>query len=126
MSHQIINHESQDSVKIFSYDADARDFHRDYSLVSKVPGPGTANLLMITGSHASGIAAAAKYITRIDSYQLIKDSFIEKYGYFPENYQILFKITGFDRSAYTCDIVSLQEVSINREALWQDKITIKP
>ena len=126
LSHQIIRHESPDSVTIFSYDADARDFHKDYSLVSKVPGPGSANLMMLTGSHASGITGVAKYITQIDSLKVIEQSFIDKYGYFPQNYQILFKISGFDRSAYTCNIVSLQELSISRETLWQEKSIANP
>lgn len=108
-----------DSLITYSFDPGAEEFHRDYCLLTLIPGPAKNNILIITGSHATGVTGMAQFVCNPSSYSKIKKLFVEKFQKMPDYYQLLLEVKGFDRSPFTTEIKAICPISKNKKIWWK-------
>jgi hypothetical protein len=107
-----------DSIKVFTVSGEPDIIHTDYCLVRKVPGPNNNHILLFITFHEAAIDAATGYLTNPNSLAELKLQFEEKLGYMPRYFNIVFKSSGFERTAYKTTIEYLDEIDPASIAIW--------
>jgi len=108
-----------DSLINYTFDPGAEDFHRDYCLLTLIPGPAKNNILIITGSHATGLTGMAQFIRNSLNYGKIEELFVEKFQKMPDYYQLLLEVKGYDRSPFTTEIKAFYPIDENKGIWWE-------
>jgi hypothetical protein len=86
-------------------------YHTDLGVVRKIPGPNENLVFIFTSFHETGTIGIIKYFTDTASLQELQNKFIEKLGYIPQYFEILFKASGYDRTVYSTEILFIHEIS---------------
>ena len=86
-------------------------YHTDLGVVRKIPGPNKNIVFIFTSFHETGTIGIIKYFMDPQSLKLLENKFIDKLGYVPEYFEILFRASGYDRTVYATDIIYLHEIS---------------
>lgn len=77
----------------------------DLVLVLKLPGPAGNCIFIIASYHSLGAPEIARYLTDPDSRLKLKNLFLEKYNNVPKYFEILFRVIGIDKTAYSTEIL---------------------
>lgn len=111
--------EKQDAIRVISADdqkvrtlyreGTAKGFHEDYCIVDKIPGPRKNTIMILTSFRATGITGAAQYLSQQRTIEILKKRFIAKYKKIPPYFEILFKVTGYNRSNLSCEIADIRQ-----------------
>ena len=99
-----------DSIVTLTLDGDPATEHSDYCLVRKVPGPNKNTMILFTSFFIAGITGATNYMTNPETLAEIEQIFKEKYGTSPQYFDILFKTTGYSRTAFTTQIEYINKI----------------
>ncbi len=96
------------------------DYHTDYGLVAKFPGPHDNFILLIAGFQDTGVLQSVKNMTDPVSLQRIENRMRTDYDSIPPYFELLFRAQGIDRTEFNTEIVQLHsllpEVDIWRPA----------
>ncbi|MDZ7722283.1 MAG: hypothetical protein U5R06_05495 [candidate division KSB1 bacterium] len=84
--------------------------HVDYCIVKKLPGPNHNTILLISSFSASGSRGAAKYLTRPESLSELTELFEKKYELFPDYFELVFKVSGYERSDLDTKVIEYRKV----------------
>ena len=84
--------------------------HSDYCFVIKKPGPSKNTIILFVSFFESGMIGAINYLTNIETLKELDNRFIKKYGVCPQYFDILFKTTGFSRTAFTTSVVYINKI----------------
>lgn len=98
------------AVQKFSTPLHSTGPNEDLVLALKLPGPRSNSIMIIASYHSLGAPEIANYFTNKDSYEELKDLFIEKLGHTPQYFEILFRVVGIDKTAYSKDILIINEI----------------
>ncbi|MBX2842443.1 MAG: hypothetical protein KTR26_11780 [Flammeovirgaceae bacterium] len=85
-------------------------FHKDYSFVAKYPGPNNNVILILGGFWDTGASQATKNFTDPKILEEITGELKKKFGEVPEFFEILFEVSGVDRTELNTKIVYLNEL----------------
>ncbi len=99
-----------DSLATFSLSGNPEKHHSDYCFVSKIRGPHHNTILLFISFFETGIIGATNYMTDPKSLQNLTKMFTKRFGNFPPYFQVLFKTTGFSRTAFTTHIVYFNRI----------------
>ncbi|WP_020532600.1 hypothetical protein [Flexithrix dorotheae] len=94
----------------FGPSGDPDAFHTDYSFVAKYPGPNNNVILILGGFWDTGASQATKNFTDPKMLEEITRELIQKFGEVPEYFEILFEVSGVDRTELNTKIVYLNEI----------------
>ncbi len=108
-----------DSIITYSFDPGAEEFHRDYCLLTLIPGPAKNNILIITGSHATGVTGMARYISDPSNFFEVEKLFVKKFHKMPDYYQLLLEVKGYDRRPFTTEIKAFYPIEENKGIWWE-------
>ncbi|KAA3616907.1 MAG: hypothetical protein D8M58_05095 [Calditrichaeota bacterium] len=87
--------------------------NEDLVLVLKLPGPKDNSIMIIASYHSLGAPEIVNYFTKKETHSELKDIFNERIGRTPQYFEILFKVVGIDKTAYSRDILVLNEIKEN-------------
>ena len=87
--------------------------NEDLVLALKLPGPKSNVVMILASYHSLGAPEIANYFTDHESQEEIKNIFIEKLGKTPKYFEMLFKVVGIDKTAYSREILILNEIKEN-------------
>jgi len=79
--------------------------NEDLVLALKLPGPTNNSIFIIASYHSLGAPEVVSYLTQTSTRTVMKQRFTEKYGAMPQFFEILFRVTGIDKTAYNTDML---------------------
>lgn len=82
----------------------------DLVLALKLPGPKQNCILIIASFHSLGAPEIANYLVTPAKRQNLENLFLERFGYFPKYFEVLFRVTGIDKTAYNTEVLVFNEV----------------
>lgn len=82
----------------------------DLVLAVKLPGPVQNSIFIIASFHSLGAPEIAKYLASEDTRNELENRFISDIGRVPKYFEILFRVTGIDKTAYNTEILICEEI----------------
>ncbi|GAA4235553.1 hypothetical protein GCM10022291_17770 [Postechiella marina] len=89
----------------------ADEYHTDYAVILKVKGPNNNNIILFGGIWDTGASQSLKHFTDLKLAKDLENTMLEKFGKIPENYKILFEVSGVDRMELNSKILHLEEIT---------------
>ena len=107
-----INYQHPDSnyVKSYKTNLHSEGLNEDLALALKLPGPANNSILIIASYHSLGAPEIANILTDSEKRQELEQIFREKFGKVPQYFEILFRVTGIDKTAYSNQILICNEI----------------
>lgn len=84
--------------------------NEDLVIALKLPGPASNAIFIIASYHSLGAPEVINYLINQATRLAVEDIFIEKYGKMPDYFEILFRVTGIDKTAYNTEILIFNEI----------------
>lgn len=111
-----INYQHPDSnyVKSYKTNLHSEGLNEDLVLALKLPGPANNSILIIASYHSLGAPEIANILTDYEKRQELERIFQEKFGKVPQYFEILFRVTGIDKTAYSNQILICNEIHSDR------------
>lgn len=97
-------------ITTYAQSGSAESFHDDYPVILKFRGPNNNQILLIASFHDTGLIVSASELGSSTHLKGIKQKLSEKYGYVPENFEILSKVVGINRNEMRTDIVQINNL----------------
>ncbi len=88
--------------------------NEDLVLAFKLPGPKKNIIMIIASYHSLGAPEIANYLTTPARRKELDNLYINRYGKFPEYFEVLFRVIGIDKTAYTTEILVANEIAGNQ------------
>ena len=82
-----------------------KGYYVDYSFLIKIPGPNHNYIAMLGDFHASGNKGLAHFITNPASIKAFESQIKEKYGYFPDFFEMVVKVTSYDYYDFNTEVI---------------------
>jgi hypothetical protein len=102
--------ESSDSTITYSKIGVVNDFHTDYALIAKLPGPNGNSFLLIASFFSTGSTQAIKSLSTRADLAHIENKMKNELGHIPPYFEILLEVTGLDRVGFSSKIVFINEL----------------
>lgn len=93
------------STQLFNTSLHSAGPNEDLVLALKLPGPANNSIFIIASYHSLGAPEIANYLCDPASRQELEMKFIEKYQQVPPYFEILFRVTGIDKTAYNTELL---------------------
>ncbi len=87
--------------------------NEDLVLALKLPGPANNSIFIIASYHSLGAPEIVNYLTATATRKGVEQKFIDKYGKMPQYFEILFRVTGIDKTAYNTEMLIYNEITKN-------------
>ena len=87
--------------------------NEDLVLALKLPGPTNNTIFIIASYHSLGAPEVANLLIERSRRKEIASVFEEKYGRIPSHFEILFRVTGIDKTAYQTEVLVCNEIVKN-------------
>jgi len=109
----VITYSNPDSNKTISFTTNlhSQGPNEDLVLALKLPGPAGNTIFIIASYHSLGAPEIADYLTSVSKRAELENLFYSKCGYIPKYFEILFRVTGIDKTAYNSEILICNEIS---------------
>ncbi|HRU93164.1 MAG TPA: hypothetical protein P5268_09060 [Candidatus Marinimicrobia bacterium] len=107
----IITYTNGDSSRTFQTNLHSTGLNEDLVLAVKLPGPADNSIFIIASYHSLGAPEVVNQLTQTNFRKQIEQKFIEKYGYMPHYFEILFRVNGIDKTAYSTEMLIFNEIT---------------
>jgi len=98
------------STKLFNTSLHSPGPNDDLVLALKLPGPKKNFIFIIASFHSLGAPEIATYLTEESTRLYLEQLLQEKYGEVPKYFEILFRVTGIDKTAYNTEILICNKI----------------
>lgn len=85
--------------------------NEDLVLACKLPGPDGNTIFIIASYHSLGVPEISATLTTPSRRAGLEKMFVEKTGRIPPYFEILFRVTGIDKTAYNIETLVLNEIA---------------
>jgi hypothetical protein len=109
--------ESNNTPKQFFPKGDPDKYHTDYGFVAKYPGPNNNTIFMFGGLWDTAASQSLKNFTDPESLFQLEESMASKFGEVPNHFEILFEVSGMDRTELDTKVLYMNEIKI-LNAVW--------
>lgn len=82
----------------------------DLVLALKLPGPVNNSIFIIASFHSLGAPQIANYLTNPKTLSELESKLDEKYDRVPQYFELLFRVTGIDKTAYNTELLIYNEI----------------
>lgn len=106
----IYNPPDSSDAQIFKTSLHSTGQNEDLVLALKLPGPAKNITFIIASFHSLGVPEIANYLVDEERSKELKQLFIDKYSHTPKYFEILFKVVGIDKTAYSTEILIYNEI----------------
>lgn len=83
----------------------------DLVIALKIPGPAKNPVFIIASYHSLGTPEIANYLTNPVTRRELEKKFIEKFGEVPDFFELVFRVTGIDKTAYSTELLILDKLT---------------
>ena len=101
------------SVRVFETSLHSTGPNEDLILALKLPGPVGNSIFILASFHSLGVPEIAYYLTSPSKRIKLDQLFEEKYGKIPPYFEVLFRVTGIDKTAYGTEILVCNQIASN-------------
>jgi hypothetical protein len=101
------------SVRIFKTSLHSPGPNEDLVLALKLPGPIGNSIFIIASFHSLGVPEITYYLTTPSRRIKLDQLFKERYDKIPQYFEILFRVTGIDKTAYSTEILVCNKIASN-------------
>jgi len=85
--------------------------NEDLVLAVKLTDPAKNSIFIIASYHSLGAPEVVNYLTQSSTRQEVEQKFMEKYHKVPKYFEILFRVTGIDKTAYSTEMLIYNEIT---------------
>ena len=107
----------KDSIIVCPEEGDPLSHHIDYGIARKIPAPNNNIIFMFTSFHETGTVGIVRTFTNPVLLNKLEDQMIDKFGYVPEFFEVIFKSSGYNRTVYTTEVMYIKEIKKD-EQFW--------
>ncbi len=100
-----------DSSVVFKTSLHSPGPNEDLVIACKLPGPDDNAIFIIASYHSLGVPEISATLTTPSRRANLEKMFLEKTGRIPPYFEILFRVTGIDKTAYNIEILVLNEIA---------------
>jgi len=93
-------------MEIFSTNLHSSGPNDDLVLALKLPGPSDNTIFIIASYHSLGAPEITNYLVSPVKRKELEERFMKKYQKIPDYFEILFRVVGIDKTAYTTEMAS--------------------
>ena len=97
-------------VQYFSTTLHSDGPNEDLVLALKLPGPLNNSIFIIASYHSLGAPEISNYLINPSIRFDLEKKFQEKFGYIPQYFELLFRVTGIDKTAYNTELLIYEEI----------------
>lgn len=98
------------AVQVFHTSLHSRGPNEDLVLALKLPGPNKNSIFIIASYHSLGAPDIANYLISPVRRHDLEQKFEDKFGSIPPYFEVLFRVTGIDKTAYNTEILVYNEI----------------
>ena len=98
------------NVQIFSTNMHSTGPNDDLVLALKLPGPSDNSIFIIASYHSLGAPEITNYLVSTNKRKGLEQIFMKKYQKIPKYFEVLFRVVGIDKTAYTTEILIYNEI----------------
>jgi hypothetical protein len=98
------------STQVFKTSLHSSGPNEDLVLALKLPGPEDNSIMIICSYHSLGAPEVANFLVNPNTRTSVEKQFEEKFNRMPEYFEILFRVTGIDKTAYNTEILIFNEI----------------
>ena len=98
------------TAQIFNTSLHSAGPNEDLVLALKLPGPTNNSIFLIASYHSLGAPEIANYLTDSVTRTDLEKKFQEKYQKIPRYFELLFRVTGIDKTAYNTELLIYNEI----------------
>ena len=98
------------STQVFETSLHSSGPNEDLVLALKLPGPEDNSIMIICSYHSLGAPEVANYLVNPETRSEVEKKFEEKFYRMPEYFEVLFRVTGIDKTAYNTEILIFNEI----------------
>jgi hypothetical protein len=111
----IIADSLSNSMEIFntSISKEPPMFHREYSMIAKIPGPNNNVILVLCGFNYIGVENALKTITIPERLKKCEANLKKEFGNIPSFFEIVYQVEGFPKNSMYCNFLAAFEIPEN-------------
>jgi hypothetical protein len=85
----------------------------DLVIALKLPGPANNSIFIIASFHSLGAPEVANYLSNTATRKELEKKFQEKFNRVPQFFELLFRVTGIDKTAYNTELLVYNEILNN-------------
>ncbi len=85
--------------------------NEDLVLALKLPGPADNSIFIIASYHSLGAPEVVNFLVNEPTRNFVEQKFRDKYGKTPKYFEILFRVTGIDKTAYNTEMLIYNEIA---------------
>lgn len=98
------------AVQVYETSLHSSGPNDDLVLAVKLPGPANNSIFIIASFHSLGAPEIASQLANSATRSALEDTFRQTYGKMPKYFEILFRVTGIDKTAYNTEILVFNEI----------------
>jgi hypothetical protein len=110
---EIIIDKGADSL-VLSVPEKIKGYYIDYAFMVKLPGMNNTIISMMGDFHASGIKGLSNYITNESSSKKLEKEISDKFGKFPEYFEMVVKVTSYNYFDFKTEVIYFKPLSSNQ------------
>ncbi|MEE9431088.1 MAG: hypothetical protein V3V16_08615 [Melioribacteraceae bacterium] len=118
LNNTFLNIQEHDSIRVFKQSGEMDGEHVDFCLFRKIPGPNNNTIYMFISFFEPAMETAVNYLLNEKSLDELTNMMKKKYGEFPQYFDVLFKSSGFKRTAYTSNIEFIRKIDPDSLNIW--------
>ena len=99
------------SAKLFKTSLHSTGPNEDLVLALKLPGPSDNSIMIIASYHSLGAPEIASYLTTAATRTELEDKFRSEFKKVPQYFELLFRVTGIDKTAYNTELLIFNEIT---------------
>lgn len=101
----IITYSNKDTIQTFETPLHSPGMNEDLVLALKLPGPVNNSIFIIASYHSLGAPEIVTHLTQKELRDEIISKFEARYGSMPRFFEILFHVSGIDKTAYQAEML---------------------
>jgi hypothetical protein len=107
--------DDQTDTQIFETSLHSTGPNEDLILALKLPGPDNNSIFIIASYHSLGAPEIANYLTLPETRKDLEQRMVNKFHRVPKYFEILFRVTGIDKTAYNTEILVFNEIKPDQQ-----------
>jgi hypothetical protein len=93
--------------------------HSDLCLLRKIPGPKNNTIILFATFFHTGIRATMDFVGNPDNVKGLEEMFTQKVGHVPRYFDVLFRVSGYSRTAYKINVEHLHAIDPQTLKIWE-------
>ena len=118
-NHITLTVNATDSAKTYNLFGEPGIEHTDYCVLRKIPGPGNNTIILFLSFFDTGIKATLNLLNNADEISKLESMFKNKYGEVPQYFDVVFKVSGYSRTALKIGVEHIHKINPQKMGIWE-------